>query len=419
MSFNQEKTQEYSTIFQKAFSKNLIDIFEDRNLFFYDLSIIDAKIKSYKNNYPKNTIHSIPVKTAPIQGLLKHVTSLDCGLECASELEYEMAVKVQKSAKNCVINAPLKTPRLIKLLKEQKEPTFININDLGEISNFKEVYKNHKVLLRINPLIDIDTSDFLQTATAESKFGQLITDKDNIINAFKENKFLLGLHVHTGSNFTNFTPTVQGIKKVLDLAEEINNILGYQQITHLNIGGGLAAQCDIVAFCNSLKKDVPLLYSEKYTIITELGRHTYLDSGWAASRVELIKKNPEKDILLTHFGGQTFVREIYTDNKYNNAIKALNNNGNQKTIEAIKKYAIAGPLCYGGDFLTRDIELPTIHQNDWLLLEKTGANTLGLFSKHCSQPFPKVIAYSSQQDSENIHILKEKESPKSVINFWK
>jgi diaminopimelate decarboxylase len=419
MSFNQEKTQEYSTIFQKAFSKNLIDTFEDRNLFFYDLSIIDSKIKSYKKNYPSNTIHSIPVKTAPIQGLLKHVTSLGCGLECASELEFEMAVSIQKSAKNCVINAPLKTPRLIKLLTESKEPTFINVNDLEEINNFNEVYSKHKVSLRINPLIDIDTSTFLQTATAESKFGQLISDKENIIKAFQKHNYLIGLHVHTGSDFTNITPTVQGIKKVLELAEEINNILGYQQITHLNIGGGLAAQCNIIEFCNSLKKECPLLYSNKYTIITELGRHTYLESGWAASTVELIKKGTTKDILLTHFGGQSFLREIYTENKFQNQVFILNSSGYSKGNKELKNYSIAGPLCYGGDFLTSSIELSKINQNDWLIIEKTGANTLGLFSKHCSQPFPKIIAYSSNKDAKDIYILKEKETPLSVLDFWK
>jgi diaminopimelate decarboxylase len=401
---------------KKAIEKGLIDKEEDRLVFFYDFAKIRSKINDYKTLYPKNSLHSIPVKTAPLRGLLSAITNLNVGLESASEIEFELSHLIQNSAEACVINAPVRTPRLIRLLDTIHSRAFIQVNDLQEIEHFESVYAKHKVILRVNPLVNASTESYLQTADLDSKFGQIISDKASILQAFKDYNWLVGLHVHTGSDFTDFSPTIAGIRKTVDLALEIRTQYGKDRMQYINIGGGLSAECDLEAFINQLKEEVPELWElEDIQVITELGRFTYFHSGWCASVVELVKKNDLKNIALSHLGAHTFVREIYASNAPKHPLSVMDQNGNQKSSK-IQNYAIAGPLCFGGDYITKSIELPEIEKDDWLILGNTGANALGLYSKHCSQPFPKVILYDSEK--ETMEIIKEKETSESVIDFW-
>jgi diaminopimelate decarboxylase len=398
-------------VLEYALQHNFIDSEEDRLIYLYNLDFLLQKYQLIKNSFPKNSSHTIPVKTAPLLGLLKFAVQNGMGLECASEIEFEMAL--QAKAKTIVINAPLKTPRLIKLLDNCNQQIHINVNDLRELDKFKNVYQKHFISIRINPLVDIQTANYLQTANQFSKFGHLISKEEEIFSYIQKYPFVKGLHVHTGSNFTDFTPTILGIEKVYHLAEKINNTYS-NQILSINIGGGLSASCDLSLFAKELFAKIPDLEKSKYHLLTEYGRFVYQNAAFAASIVEIIKDQIDKDLILCHFGGQAFVREIYTNDKYQGEITVLQQQKNKN----IKKYAIAGPLCYGGDFLVNQINLPKVQENDWIILQNVGGNSLGLFSKHCSQAFPKVLAYQIVNNQIQISILKQKEQSQDVIHFW-
>lgn len=398
-------------ILKFALQNNFVDLEEDRLLFFYDLDFLDQKFKLIQSSFSSSSIHTIPVKTAPLFGLLQFAVKNGMGLECASEIEFEMALKAKAS--HIVINAPLKTPRIIKLLNSCEQKVYINVNDLKELDKFHQVYQKHFVSVRINPLVNIQTANYLQTANQYSKFGHLISEEKELYDYFKKYEFITGLHVHTGSNFTDFSPTIEGIQKVFNLAEKLNKEFN-NRINKINIGGGLAASCDLKAFTQQLWNKIPELKTGKYQLLTEYGRFVYQYSAFAASIVEMIKNQIDKELILCHFGGQIFVREIYTNDKYNSSIQVLQNRVENKS----KKYAIAGPLCYGGDFLVDSINLPTVNENDWLIAEKNGGNTLGLFSKHCSQAFPKVLAFKIKEEKIELSVLKQKESGEDVVDFW-
>lgn len=398
-------------VLQFALSNNFIDTEEDRLLYFYNFDFLAQKYQLIKNSFPIHSSHTIPVKTAPLLGLLKFAVQNGMGLECASEIEFEMALHAK--AKKIVINAPLKTPRLIKLLQNCTQQIHINVNDLKELDKFSDVYQNHFISIRINPLVDIETANYLQTANQFSKFGHLISKEEELYSYIQKYPYVKGLHVHTGSNFTDFSPTIEGIEKVYHLAEKINKQYP-QQINSINIGGGLAASCDLNSFSKELFNKIPELQKGKYHLLTEYGRFVYQNAAFATSIIEIVKDQIDKELILCHFGGQAFVREIYTNDKYQGEITVLQQQKNSK----VKNYAIAGPLCYGGDFLVNQIHLPEVQENDWIIAPNVGGNSLGLFSKHCSQAFPKVLAYQMVNNQIQISILKQKEQAQDVIHFW-
>jgi diaminopimelate decarboxylase len=77
---------------------------------------------------------------------------------------------------------------------------------------------------------------------------------------------------------------------------------------------------------------------------------------------------------------------------------------------------IAGPLCFSGDVIARDRQLPVIEENDFIMIHDTGAYTFSMWSRYNSRQMPKVIGYSD--NGAHFEILKERERLQDVANFW-
>jgi len=83
------------------------------------------------------------------------------------------------------------------------------------------------------------------------------------------------------------------------------------------------------------------------------------------------------------------------------------------------KHNIAGPLCFSGDVVKRDILLPVVERGDFIVLHDCGANSLSMFSRHCSRQAPSVIGYRVLEDGKvNFKILKEAETMDDLLTFW-
>ncbi|MFH1198095.1 MAG: hypothetical protein V1720_20505 [bacterium] len=72
---------------------------------------------------------------------------------------------------------------------------------------------------------------------------------------------------------------------------------------------------------------------------------------------------------------------------------------------------------FGGNIFARNVALPALNQNDFVVICDTDAYTLGMWSRYNSRQMPKVIGYYDY--GEKFIILKERESFKSLYNFWR
>jgi diaminopimelate decarboxylase len=69
--------------------------------------------------------------------------------------------------------------------------------------------------------------------------------------------------------------------------------------------------------------------------------------------------------------------------------------------------------------LAVNIQLPKPVPGDYVIVHDAGANTLSLYSRHCSRPAPAVYAFRAARDGFYIVCVKEKEKDTSVLEFWK
>ena len=84
---------------------------------------------------------------------------------------------------------------------------------------------------------------------------------------------------------------------------------------------------------------------------------------------------------------------------------------------------VAGPLCFAGDMISVRTTLPRPREGDRIVVHDAGANTIALFSRHCSRAAPPVYAFASY-DKEDYPkgifavCVKETESDDAVLQFW-
>ncbi|MES2205860.1 MAG: diaminopimelate decarboxylase [Pseudomonadota bacterium] len=422
---NQITIDEISTVLLNARKKGLIDE-DDTSVLFFDFSRLKKRLNYVKNSFPENFLHTVAIKTNPLIGFLNECIKADMGLEAASMGEVEIALASGAHPSNIVYDCPAKT---IKELKKSIEyGLHINADNIEELKRLDKIIDGqikNTIALRINPQIGSGKIEALSTAGEYSKFGVPIKYyKEEIIESFKRYPWLTGIHVHSGSQGMDISQMVEGIKIIYDLALEINTILkdsGYSnRINVLDIGGGFPIaykeneiQCDMESYANDISLKCPNIFN-MFKIITEFGRFYSAPIGWVASTVEYIKKQPGKNMAIMHVGADLFLRECYTPDNNHHKFSVLDAELKPKT-ENSSVWDIAGPLCFAGDIVGRNIITPEIHSGDYIIVHDAGANTINLWSRHCSRNVPKVIGYTSPND---FTVLRNKETYSDLIKFW-
>lgn len=212
--------------------------------------------------------------------------------------------------------------------------------------------------------------------------------------------------MHIGSQGCSVALMLDGIRKNLDLTVEINERLKTEAkmpISVFDIGGGLpfTYSADEVAVTISqykamLEQKCPELYTGEFRLITEFGRYIHANAGWVAAKVEVVKQEADYTIIMTHVGADLFLRKCYNPGDWHHDISVVDKYGNLETGIAKNKYIIAGPLCFAGDILATDLELPEVIEGDFLLIHDAGAYTLSMWSRYNSRQMPKVPGYFTE-----------------------
>ena len=64
------------------------------------------------------------------------------------------------------------------------------------------------------------------------------------------------------------------------------------------------------------------------------------------------------------------------------------------TKNPLKTYDVVGPICESADFLAQKVELPEVHEGDFLALADAGAYGRVMASEYNAHELPKEISLS-------------------------
>ena len=422
--------EQISRAFRRAVATTGLIQEADTAILFYDLSFLRHAFRDLQSLFPPNTLHAIAIKANPLAKVLGRVCEWGAGAEAASLPEIHLALKADFPPEKIVFDSPVKTRGEIEFALNLG--IHINADSLEELDRIAAALNGAKpkgtVGVRINP--QVGTGKILSTSVAGdySKFGVPIhACRKELIERFLRFDWLSGVHIHIGSQGCAVELLLRGIESVVEFTDQVHKAFQKRnvprQINILDIGGGLPVSYSrntrpvtMNNYQTEIKRRFPRLLTGDTRLITEFGRYIHANTGWLASRVEYVKRDPGIHTAAIHVGADMFLRECYHPDDWPHEITVLDHAGNAKAGLDENPYMIAGPLCFAGDLLAREIRLPKVEPGDTIILHDAGAYTLSMWSRYNSRQTPKVIGY--HQDGERFEVLKERESIQDIIDFW-
>jgi len=403
---------------------------EDTLVMFHDLSFLRERFQHLVSVFPAGTIHAVAMKANPLTRILEFLRPLGAGVEVASMGELKMAIKTGYPVNKIVFDSPVKTRQDLEFALATG--VHINIDSLAELERVAELKKRissgSTIGIRINPQVGVGTIEESSVAGEYSKFGVPIrTRRKELGDAFLTRPWLTGVHLHVGSQGCPMELLLSGIGVLYNFVSEVNekrNATGLQPVSIFDIGGGLPVSYKgdrtpvlMADYAKEIAKLFPLLFTSHFSLFTEFGRWVHVNAGWTVSRVEYVKRDPGINTAMIHAGADLFLRECLNPEIWQHEYSVFDKTGTLKSgSKDINRYNLAGPLCFSGDILARNVELPVTEEGDYLVIHDTGGYTYSMWSRYNSRQTPRIIGYADK--GKVFEILKERESFEKLDGFW-
>lgn len=260
-----------------------------------------------------------------------------------------------------------------------------------------------------------------------SKFGVgLLQYGAELLQAYKERPWLNMVHVHAGSQGMALEAIVEAIRRCVEFAHSVNKAAGHQQVTMIDIGGGLPVNFeteeytpDIPRFVEMLRERVPELFSGELRAITEYGRWYLAKAGFIVSRVEYTKVAGGRHIALQHAGADLCLRTVYHPEKWPLRITVFDHAGAMRTApaSALKTWDIGGPCCIAGDVIARLRPLPSINPGDHIIVHDTGAYYHSAWSFYNSRQAPALFSFD-ESSPDALALIRPAATVQETLSFF-
>ena len=419
-------SKKIQSAFQAALKCGLIRN-EDTSVIFYDLDFLEERIRHLVSLFPPTTLHGVAIKANPLLRVLEILNKLEVGAEAASLGEVMIALLTGYAPRKIVYDSPVKT--IEELEFALKTGIHINLDSLSELERVATIKKKIDSVstlgIRINPQVGTGTILESSVAGEYSKFGVPVkTKRGELAEAFARYEWLKGVHLHVGSQGCPMEMLLKGIEVVYEFVMEVNSKPGHPQVNIFDIGGGFPISYDhqkvpveMELYVDNMKKRFPLLFTDQFTLFTEFGRWVHTNPGWTMSRVEYVKHDTAINTAMIHTGADLFVRECLNPSAWPHEYTVLDKHGMIKTGKDKNPYNLAGPLCFSGDILSKNVDLPVIEEGDFLIIHDTGGYTFSMWSHYNSRQTPRILGY--YKDGARFEVLKDREGLEDLIGFWK
>ena len=410
-----------------------IQIIDDRltAIGIMDFDALKETVNNLYAAFPDNFYHTFAVKANALVAVLSALRQYGMGAEVASPGELTIALAAGFKAHEIIYDSPAKTiDDLRTCIKNDISLNIDNLQELARIDQLMLEFPASKSVIgfRINPQIGGGEISSTSTATATSKFGYALTDgnnKQDLFNIYQQRPWLKSLHTHSGSQGCSLELMANGVAALTQLAEQINNSIGHQQIIRLDIGGGLPVNFSsdkitpsFQEYAAVLAAAVPTLFSGKYQVKTEFGRAIVAKNGFIITRVEYTKTSGGRHIATTHAGAQIITRTAFLPKSWPIRVTGYLSNGQQRTaaISDVVATDVAGPCCFAGDLICVDRPLPKLQPNDYVIVHDTGGYYFSNHFDYNSLPRVAVYAVSGIEDHLTIKCIRQADTLQDVLS---
>jgi diaminopimelate decarboxylase len=378
-------------------------------LYVYDLSIIENKFKELKNGFRniKNFKINFAAKSLSNISILKFMKKLGAGLDTVSIEEVKIGLICGFNNEDITF-----TPNGVSFNEIEEAYNLkvkINLDSLESIKDFSKKYSSYPISIRVNPNILSGGNKNVSVGHDESKFGIPLDYLDEISEMEnKKNILIEGIHIHTGSDIVELDNFQEAFEKIFLVAKKFKNV------KILNFGGGLKipyfegdSKTNILNLSNSIKKlinDNSFVTENNLKIILEPGKFLVGESGYFLTKVNYVKKTPNKVFVQLNSGFNHFIRPIFYDS-YHEIINITNPNDKEYT------YDVVGYVCEQDNFALKR-KISNVRKGDILCFKNAGAYCSSMSSNYNSRIKPAEACIWKNK----LVKIKERENLNNILN---
>jgi ornithine decarboxylase len=367
-----------------------------------------SRVHSNWNLWTKELSHIKPyyaVKCNPDRALLKTLSSLGSGFDCASGRELLEVAEVQKGEfrDNVVYANPCKPMRDLHMAKSLGAPTTV-------VDSFEEVDKLKSVKWGGNALLRLLVEDESSLMPFSRKFG-LPSEKasDLAIYAKSQGISLKGVSFHVGSGCLDPNQYKKAIKKSHDTITALN--LAGHDADMVDIGGGFFSNKDqFESYAHKIRSSMFQYPSRPLKYIGEPGRF-FAESAFDLF-VQVIGKKPN---LLTGGWRYTIDESLYGqfscipfDHKKPQWIRIPTSYENKDLAPRKRvKGTLYGRTCDSLDMIADSNDMEDLDVGDWLWFPNMGAYSSVTASEFNGFPKPPLHGADRSLYVSSVEQLKQ------------
>lgn len=395
-------------MYNKIYKENIQDSF-----FICDLGTIIRQYCKFNTNLPRVKPY-YAIKCNPNIEMIKTLSSLGCGFDCASRGEIELVLSLGISPQQIIYANPCKEISHIVYAYEHGV-NLMTFDNKDELLKIKTYHPHAKMILRIR----IDDSRSI--CPFGIKFGCSVGDDSSLI-LLQEAKDLhldvIGVSFHVGSGCLEpmaFHDAIQLTKLVFEQGKKVGH-----SMEMIDIGGGFpgveneSIQKEIqseeytvlnITFKNiaenihmSLEKYFPLAEYPELKIIAEPGRFFAAPAFTLVNKItsrRIIQDTKKQFMYYINDGVYGSFNCIIFDSMYCQP-NVLVHNGkpfekNHNIEHELYKSSIWGQTCDSLDSINQKVYLPELQIGDWFYFYSMGAYTLASSSQFNGFSPPKIF----------------------------
>lgn len=366
-------------------------------LYIYDFDYIKSRYLALKNAFSaRKSLVCFAVKANSNLSVLKFLANLGSGFDCVSIGEVRRALLAGANAYKIIFSGVGKKD---EELKEALQNNILMINlespaEMLRLENIaKELKKQARISIRVNPNVDAKTHPYISTGLNENKFGVEISEAKKMYLYAKKSEWLqpYGIHFHIGSQLTDLAPIIEAANIVSNIMSELKAL--EIDIKFFDVGGGIGVIYENeneISLYDYAQGILGALKGQDVTVICEPGRFLTANAGVFLTKVLYQKLNSKKRFVIVDGAMNDLIRpSLYNAHHGISVVSKQNgeipNENLVQNLNEISKADVVGPICESSDFLAKNVDLPELKNGDLLLVKSAGAYGFSMSSNYNSR----------------------------------
>jgi diaminopimelate decarboxylase len=357
-------------------------------LYVYDADKIGHQVKQLNEAFKDSKMKlKYAAKALTNISILKLMKKLGTGLDVVSIQEAQLGLKAGFAPEEILYTPNCVSFEEIKLAVEMG--VVINIDNISILEQFgNEYHGSVPCCVRLNPHIMAGGNSKISTGHIDSKFGISVLQIRHLLRVIETYKInVVGLHVHTGSDFLDSEVFLKGAQIIFDLAHD------FKDLEFIDFGSGFKVSYregdvttdifDLGRRLGSAFADFCREYGRELELWFEPGKYIVSEAGMFLAKVNVIKTTPATVFVGLDSGLNHLIRPMLYD-AYHEIINISNTQATKRV------YTVVGYICETDTFGT-DRRLSEVREGDILLMKNAGAYGFSMSSNYNSRFRPAEV----------------------------